>query len=231
MRSTPRRFRAAAWLAFSVLQPAQALAKVDPLEAPIEFFPTRAFRRSVVADVGRRHGQRSVTRRGRRQLRTGIVAFTSARNEQEGCGGDRRRATRIVIRISRGRGLVGAVGKHDSKPDKRFPFLRVFGSQEVLDGTLVHPEDYALAKKLAAALEIELPPDAPPGYVTPDFTAHEPAAEPDQLSEAQPKSETKIDVEDFSSAGEKAHEFAVDAVTDSGPEAESEDSRRRGTSG
>src|SRR5690606_27520514 len=32
MRVTPRRFRAAAWLAFSLLKPAWALAKVDPLK-------------------------------------------------------------------------------------------------------------------------------------------------------------------------------------------------------
>jgi transcriptional accessory protein Tex/SPT6 len=38
MRSTPRRFRAAAWLAFSVLQPAQALAKVDPLKLRLSSF-------------------------------------------------------------------------------------------------------------------------------------------------------------------------------------------------
>ena len=38
MRSTPRRFRAAAWLAFSVLQPAQALAKVDPLKLRLGSF-------------------------------------------------------------------------------------------------------------------------------------------------------------------------------------------------
>ncbi len=41
------------------------------------------------------------------------------------------------------------------------PFLRVFGSDEVLDGTLVHPEDYVLAHKLAKSLEIDLPPGSP----------------------------------------------------------------------
>ncbi len=38
MRLTPRRFRAAAWLAFSVMQPAQAITKVDPLKLRLGSF-------------------------------------------------------------------------------------------------------------------------------------------------------------------------------------------------
>ena len=56
-----------------------------------------------------------------------------------------------------------------SRSRQAIPFLRVFGSDETLDGTLVHPDDYPLAKKLAKSLEIELPPEAPPGYQSPQF--------------------------------------------------------------
>ena len=72
--------------------------------------------------------------------------------------------------------------------------------------------------KLAKSLEIELPPDAPPGYEPPDFQANEPAAEPDQLSEATPQPEAKIEVEDFSAAGQDADDFALDPVSGSDAE-------------
>src|SRR5690606_18086673 len=50
-------------------------------------------------------------------------------------------------------------------------FLRVYGGPQPLDATAVHPDDYALAEKLAARLEIPMPPSAPPGYESPNFHA------------------------------------------------------------
>ena len=88
------------------------------------------------------------------------------------------------------------------------PFLRVFGSQETLDGTLIHPEDYPLAKKLASTLEIELPPDSPPGYRPPNFAAEPESTEATKLVEMKAEPE-KMKVEDFSSAGDKVPEFEV----------------------
>jgi predicted RNA-binding protein with RPS1 domain len=88
------------------------------------------------------------------------------------------------------------------------PFLRVFGSEEVLDGTLVHPEDYALARKLAKSLEIELPPNSPPGYSPPKFDTESEPSKPAQLTEVESQPQPPA-VEDFSSAENEAPEFQV----------------------
>lgn len=210
MRSTPRRFRAAAWLAFSVLQPAQALAKVDPLKLRLSSFQRELSDEALsrtLEDV-----MVSGASRGGVDVNSAPASWLS---RLPGMNAELAEAIDSARRESLfdSRDAVAALDQWNSTTQSRqaIPFLRVFGSQEVLDGTLVHPEDYPLAKKLAASLEIELPPDAPPGYVPPDFSVQEPAAEPDRLSEAEPSPESKIEVEDFSSAGENAAEFAVDA--------------------
>ncbi len=221
MRSTPRRFRAAAWLAFSVLQPAQALAKVDPLKLRLSSFQRELSDEAMsrtLEDV-----MVSGASRGGVDVNSAPASWLS---RLPGMSAKVAEAIDVARReaLFESREAVVALEQWESTTQSRqaVPFLRVFGSQEVLDGTLVHPEDYPLAKKLATALEIELPPDAPPGYVSPDFTAHEPPAEPDQLSEAEPRTETKIEVEDFSSAGDKAADFSVDATTDEPPQTVSE---------
>ena len=93
------------------------------------------------------------------------------------------------------------------------PFLRVFGSEEALDGTLIHPDDYALAKKLAGVLEIELPPSTPPGYTAPVFTeeAKESKDRPG-LKETTLAPESPV-VEDLSESMKTDESFAADVVT------------------
>ncbi len=169
MRSTPRRFRAAAWLAFSVLQPAQALAKIDPLKLRLS-----SFQRELSDDAMARRLEDvmvSGASRGGVDVNSAPVSWLVRLP-----GVTRRSPRRSMKRDARPcstRARPSATWPQWSSVSgsrQALPFLRVFGSEEVLDGTLIHPDDYALAKKLAAALEIELPPAAPPGYVPPDFS-------------------------------------------------------------
>lgn len=50
-------------------------------------------------------------------------------------------------------------------------FLRIFNSSNSLDGTTIHPDDYHLAARLAAALGLNLPPAHPEGWSAPTSTA------------------------------------------------------------
>ena len=146
MRSTPRRFRAAAWLAFSVLQPAQALAKVDPLKLRLS-----SFQRELSDDALSRTLEDvmiSGASRGGVDINSAPTSWLSrlpGMNTQvaEAIDGIRRKS------LFNSRESVVALDQWDSTTQSRqaVPFLRVFGSEEVLDGTLVHPEDYALARE------------------------------------------------------------------------------------
>lgn len=217
MRSTPRRFRAAAWLAFSILHPAQALAKVDPLKLRLSSFQRELS--DEATEVALRDVMISGASRGGVDVNSAPLAWLE---RLPGVTPEVAKAIDTARRDSlfASRSTLGELEAWDDAVNRRqaLPFLRVFGGEEVLDGTLIHPDDYPLAKKLAAALEIELPPSSPPGYKPPDFTAEEPPAA--ELAETK-TAEAKPEVEEFTSAGEQAGDFDVDAGQ---PPAEADDS-------
>ena len=216
MRSTPRRFRSAAWLAFSVLQPAQALAKVDPLKLRLSSFQRELTDESLKVPLN--EVMSSGASRGGVDVNSAPISWLSrlpGMNDNVAQAIDKARREELFT----SRESVNELDDWDSSVSSRqaLPFLRVFQSEEPLDGTLIHPEDYALAKKLAANLEIELPPNEPPGYQKPDFSSEKTTPEPAALVETETEAK-KAEVEDFTSAGEKASEFALDGVTDESAE-------------
>ncbi|MEM6691428.1 MAG: Tex-like N-terminal domain-containing protein, partial [Planctomycetota bacterium] len=209
MKSTPRRFRAAAWLAFSVIQPAQALAKVDPLKLRLGSFQKELSEDAlgpVLEDI-----LISGASRGGVDVNSASVSWLSRLpgvGEEAARNLDNQRREKLFGSrediVTRG-GLVNEVSSRQA-----VAFLRVFGSAETLDGTLVHPDDYPLARRLASALSIELPPECPPGYETPDFSSALSADE----TEAQPievvQQEEKAAVEDFTAQPSETQEFQID---------------------
>jgi uncharacterized protein len=208
MRTTPRRFRAAAWLAFSVLQPAQALAKVDPLKLRLS-----SFQRELSDDAIAGALQDVMTSGA---SRGGVDANSAPVSWLQKLPGVSSGMAKAIDRARRehlfeSRQAVLELDQWESTVASRqaIAFLRVFGAGEALDGTLIHPEDYPLAKKLATALDIELPPNAPPGYVAPDYSQPTAAEEPGKLVEVKIE-KAPAPVEDFSVAGEKAREFALE---------------------
>ncbi|TWU21011.1 General stress protein 13 [Novipirellula galeiformis] len=168
MRTTPRRFRSAAWIAFSILQPAGAIAKVDPLKLRLGSFQRELSDQSlmeVLDDVmvsGASRGGVDVN-----SAPTSWLCRLPGVTPEVANALDAARRTELF----QSRAQIEELEQWGDVASTRqaLPFLRVFGSQEVLDGTLIHPEDYPLAKKLASTLEIELPPSTPPGYETPNF--------------------------------------------------------------
>ena len=206
MRSTPRRFRAAAWLAFSVLQPAQALAKVDPLKLRLSSFQRELSDEAMLSSL--EDVLVSGASRGGVDVNSAPVSWLQRLpgvQEQVAHAIDRTRRDSLFT----SRKAIVELDQWGEATHSRqaLPFLRVFGSEEVLDGTLIHPDDYTLAKKLAKTLEVELPPASPQGYQPPDYSVEpEPAAT--KLAETAPAPET-TEVEDFSAAAETAPDFKV----------------------
>ena len=231
MRSTPRRFRASAWLAFSVLQPAQAYAKIDPLKLRLASFQRELSDDALSAALenvmvgGASRGGVDVNSASPEWL-----ARLPGMNREAAKKIDQQR--RQQLWDSRSALLESEVWDAEIGARQAIPFLRVFGSEEVLDGTLIHPDDYPLAKKLAKTLGIELPPACPPGYETPNFEeAVEPAAEPNLA--AEPTEPAPAEVQDVSAAVEQnaPTSFAEDVkleATDE-PKADADDSSEPST--
>ncbi|TWU43205.1 General stress protein 13 [Novipirellula aureliae] len=198
MRSTPRRFRAASWIAFSVVQPAQAIAKVDPLKLRLGSFQRELSDQAlleVLDDVivsGASRGGVDVN-----SAPTSWLSRLPGVSETVAASIDATRRESLF----HSRQQLSELEQWDDASAVRqaMPFLRVFGSDEPLDSTLIHPDDYPLAKKLASALGLEMPPATPPGYQPPDFSEEgaSPANKPVDLS-SEPKVEPRV-VEDFSS--------------------------------
>ncbi|TWT53900.1 General stress protein 13 [Rubripirellula amarantea] len=207
MRSTPRRFRAAAWLAFSVLQPAQAMAKVDPLKLRLSSFQRELSDdalSTVLEDImvsGASRGGVDVNSAPSSWLRRlpGVTETVAQAIEK------RRRES-----LFESREAIMELEQWTSEVESRqaLPFLRVFGSNESLDGTLIHPDDYPIAKKLAKSLSIELPPTSPPGYEAPDYSSATAAVSEVKKIEVVEKPVERV-VEDFTASGEKSPEFSI----------------------
>ncbi len=200
MRVTPRRFRAAAWLAFSVLRPSQAMTKVDPLRLRLGCFQMELAEDALWPAL--RDVMTSGVSRGGVDVNAAPVDWL---RQLPGMSGeiahviDSRRRSSLFTKRSE----VMDLGQWPDTASARqaIAFLRVFGSEESLDGTLIHPEDYALAKKLAGALKLELPPSTPPGYQTPKFDEPAPpidAAHADASGAASAEDSEETDVEDDS---------------------------------
>ncbi|MEP0061250.1 S1 RNA-binding domain-containing protein [Rhodopirellula bahusiensis] len=223
MKSTPRRFRAAAWIAFSAMQPAQALVKVDPLKLRLGSFQRElsddavlsALEDVMVSGAARGGVDVNSTATTWMQRLPGITPEISQAIE------GRRREKLIASRED----LATAV-EWPSVVNSRqaMPFLRVFASEETLDGTLIHPDDYPLAKKLATALSVELPPDRPPAYELPDYSepAPAPVAAVEAPAEATIEAAASEGAESESTDSEVADsdttaELSAEAATDETP--------------
>lgn len=180
MRSTPRRFRSAAWLAFSVLRPSQAMTKVDPLRLRLG-----SFQRELSEDAlwpALRDVMTSGVSRGGVDVNSAPVDWLCQLpgfNREVAVAIDKRRRSSLFT----SRAEIAEMEQWSDPASLRqaIPFLRVFGSSETLDGTLIHPDDYVLAKKLATALKLDLPPATPPGYQPPNFEEPAPSAAAHEL--------------------------------------------------
>ena len=211
MRKTSRRFRGAAWLAFSVLQPAQAFAKVDPLKLRLASFQRELAEESLyekmehilISGASRGGVDANQAPQSWLQRLPGMTAEAAAAIDQ------RRREQRFS---SRDDILELDVWNDVVHSRQAIPFLRVFGGEEPLDGTLIHPDDYVLAKKLAKVLGIELPPASPPGYEPQDLTEPDTSASAvSGLAEATPAPQPR-EVEEFTTTGSDEQSFAEDLV-------------------
>ncbi len=166
-----KRHRAAVWLAWRLQDPLIEITKVDParlrlgsyqrelpqetLEAALE----EAVSASVAArgiDVWNSHEKSLICLPGiSSQLAKTIVALRDA-----GTLSTREKLLEALRESASDNQLKQAIG-----------FLRLFGSEQPLDGTMIHPDDYRLAERLIAAGPLAAPGAAPEGWQKPTIGA------------------------------------------------------------
>lgn len=173
-----RRDRAAIWVGRSMQNPMEELLKVDinrlrlgsyQRELPQE--PLKQLIRETIADC--------VSCRGIDILHANIegLKFISGLESEQ--------AQQIATFASNGqiRSREQLLADVTNWPEKQarqaIGFLRLFGADESLDATLIHPDDYKLAERLIANTDLESPPNAPPGWQAPatESTVEQPAPE------------------------------------------------------
>ncbi len=162
-----KRFRAAVWLGWRLQDPLIELTKVDPArlrlgsyqrELPQDILETallQAVSASVAArgiDVWHSHEKALVCLPG---VTTSLAkAITALRDSEQ---------------ISTREKLVESLRESATETQLRqaIGYLRVFGSEQPLDATTIHPNDYRLAERLIAAGPLTAPPAAPDGWRKP----------------------------------------------------------------
>ncbi|MCA9180422.1 MAG: S1 RNA-binding domain-containing protein, partial [Planctomycetales bacterium] len=175
LASHNRRHRAAIWVGRSLQDPLSELLKVDvnrlrlgsyQRELPQE--PLKQLVRETIADC--------VFLRG--------IDARKANADQLQCvtGVSTTQAQQIVTWAARPDGTHSRKTLSESltgwaEQDRRqaIGLLRVYGSEQPLDASIIHPDDYRLAERLIENTELTLPPNAPPDW-TPLGVDHSKAA-------------------------------------------------------
>ncbi len=213
LASHNRRHRAAIWVGRSLQDPLGELLKVDvnrlrlgsyQRELPQE--PLKQLVRETIADC--------VFLRG--------IDARQANVDQLQCvsGVSTPQAQKIVAWAGQPEGthsrksLVESVdGWLEQDQRQAIGLLRVYGSQQPLDATVIHPDDYRLAERLIENTELSIPPTAPPDWTPTTHADRKSVSEPATAGSTNPSN----------SSGPAAEGPAEPATTDSnGPGPQSE---------
>ena len=164
-----RRHRAAVWLAWRMQDPLRQILKIDPARLRLGSYQRelpqaeleRALQESVSATIAK----------------AGVDALSADVDVLKRIPGMTDEAARRVVEerqagtITSRETLMKCLREVLTEMQARqaIGFLRVYGSSNTLDGTIIHPDDYRLAERLVAHAKFALPPAAPEGWEKPDY--------------------------------------------------------------
>lgn len=164
-----RRHRSAVWLAWRLQDPLRQILKIEPArmrlgsyqrelpQAELEHALQEAISASITkAGVDMYHADEEVLRRV-----PGFDDATAKRLSEE------RQKGSLGSRESVSKFLKDSLSEMQTR--QAVGFLRVYESEQPLDGTIIHPEDYRLAQRLVAHANLPTPANAPEGWQKPDY--------------------------------------------------------------
>jgi protein Tex len=173
LRRLPRRFRAAAWIGHSLLDPVGALLDPQTTKLRVATYQRELSANEITAsmeDLLRSYiAQRGLDINSAPVQAVSLVPGLS-RQEAEAIDAHRRK------KLYENREELTETLEQSANPKatQSLPYLRVFASLSALDGTPIAPEDYRLADRFSQALQIASPPSAPAHYVAPNYAAASP---------------------------------------------------------
>ncbi|MFM7974148.1 MAG: hypothetical protein ACKO8U_03680 [Pirellula sp.] len=164
-----RMHRAAVWLAWKLQDPLKQILKIEPArlrlgsyqrelpQGELESALQEAISAAITkAGVDMYHADVEVLKRI-----PGMDDATAKRLVEERPKGS------ITNRESLSKFLKESLS--ENKARQAIGFLRVYQSENSLDGTIVHPEDYRLAERLVAHAQLPAPAASPEGWEKPDY--------------------------------------------------------------
>ncbi|RMF38935.1 MAG: hypothetical protein D6753_14925, partial [Planctomycetota bacterium] len=174
LSSLGRRVRAAVWAGRALQDPVAELLKVDINRLRLGSYqrelPTEALRdtvRTVLADA---------------VYCSGLDVWRARRDDLVHLPGISQPVANQIHRLAESgqiasrRQLAEQISDWDEKQRRQaIAALRILEGDQPLDATLIHPDDYSLAERLAKHTDLELPPAAPEGWTKPSADAPSPA--------------------------------------------------------
>ncbi len=161
-----RRHRAAIWVGRSLQDPLNELLKVDVNRLRLGSFqrelpqePLKKLVREVISDCVYQNGidarKASVEQLG---YVPGVYPSQAQQISALSAAGTLTSRKELLNNIS-------DWSEMDSR--QAIPVLRVYGSEQSLDATTIHPDDYRLAERLIENTELNMPPAEPEGWAPP----------------------------------------------------------------
>ncbi len=164
-----KRHRAAVWLAWRMQDPLRQILKIDPARMRLGSYQRELPQSELEAAL-----QESVSAT---LTKAGVDVFSVDVAVLQRIPGMTEEAAKRVAKereqgtITNRESLMQCLRESLTEMQARqaIGFLRVYGSDNPLDGTIIHPDDYRLAERLVAHAELAMPASAPEGWNKPDY--------------------------------------------------------------
>lgn len=164
-----RRHRSAVWLAWKLQDPLRQILKVEPARLRLGSYQ-RELPQQELETALHESISAAITKAGVDVLSADVDVLKRIPGMNDAAAkriAADRQAGGITNRESLMRTLRETLSENQAR--QAIGFLRVYGSENSLDGTIIHPEDYRLAQRLIAHAELPAPPATPEGWTKPDY--------------------------------------------------------------
>lgn len=208
-----RRHRAAVWLTWRLQDPLIEITKVDPARLRLGSYQRELPQDTLEIALGEAVSS-SVAARGVDVLNShekSLVCLPGVDLPVARAIIDLRDRSEISTREKLAESLNAIATETQLR--QAIGYLRIFESEQPLDGTMIHPDDYRLAERLVATGELQMPPAAPPNWVKP--------TKPIANSSTKSESETNANLNaSESSSASATDETTSDEVASATPESD-----------